>query len=139
MQDLPLLSPEEEVFVDAQRVARMATVYPDGTPHVVPICPALDLDRIVIASEAATIKVRNLRENPFASISFDEYAEQWNAMKHLIVFGEALLIESGPEFERDRGLLYEKFPQYPTDAAIEEGRSVLIEVRIERVSTMGFS
>ena len=51
--------------------------------------------------------------------------------------GAAYLIESGPEFGRDRELLYEKFPQYERVAPIEEGTTVIIEFRVERVSSSG--
>jgi hypothetical protein len=54
------LSPEARVFVDAARVARLATTTPEGRLHVVPICPALDGDRILISTEP-TQKVRNSR------------------------------------------------------------------------------
>ena len=49
----------------------------------------------------------------------------------MIVFGEAYLVESGPEFERDRNLLYEKFPQYERVAPIEAGTTAIIEFRID--------
>ena len=35
--------------------------------------------------------------------------------------GEAYVVDAGFEFERDRALLYEKFPQYESEAPIEEG------------------
>ena len=45
-----VLDGPQAAFVDAARVARLATSMPDGSPHVVPVCPVLDLDRILIAS-----------------------------------------------------------------------------------------
>jgi hypothetical protein len=38
---------------------------------------------------------------------------------------------------RDRGLLYEKFPQYERVAPIEEGSSVIIEFRVRQVQSTG--
>ncbi|MBI3648058.1 MAG: pyridoxamine 5'-phosphate oxidase family protein [Actinobacteria bacterium] len=138
MRGRRVLSDDEAAFVDAQRVARMATVSPDGTPHVAPICPVLDGDRIVVASGTASAKVRNLRRQPRLAIVFDEYLEDWGLLKHAVVFGEATLVEEGPRFERGRALLYEKYPQYPREDPIEEGKSVCIEVSIARVAAMGF-
>jgi nitroimidazol reductase NimA-like FMN-containing flavoprotein (pyridoxamine 5'-phosphate oxidase superfamily) len=133
------LSGPQAAFVDAARVARLATSMLDGTPHVVPVCPVLDLDRILIAS-AFDRKVANIRGTPAVCIAFDEYSEDWeHGLFQVIVFGEAYLVESGPEFERDANLLNEKFPLYPQSAyPIEEGTTVIIEIRPTRVSSSGF-
>ena len=138
MSERPLSGPEA-AFVDAARVARLATTMPDGSPHVVPVCPVLDLDRILIASSFDR-KVANIRETPAICVAFDEYSEDWeHGLFQVIVFGEAYLVESGPEFERDANLLNEKFPQYPVSTSpIEEGKTVIIEIRPTRVSSSGF-
>ena len=132
------LSGPQAAFVDAARVARLATTMLDGTPHVVPVCPVLDMDRILIAS-AYDRKVANIRETPAVCIAFDEYSDDWDhGLFQVIVYGEAYLVESGPEFERDANLLNEKFPQYPVSTyPIEEGTTVIIEIRAVRVSSSG--
>jgi nitroimidazol reductase NimA-like FMN-containing flavoprotein (pyridoxamine 5'-phosphate oxidase superfamily) len=125
------------VFIDAQRVARLASMYADGTPHVVTICPVLDADRVVIATDLSSQKASNIRGDPHVAVVFDEYSEDWGDLRQIVVFGRALLIESGPEFQRDRSLLYEKFEQYEGTAPIEEGTAVIIEIHIDRVSASG--
>jgi nitroimidazol reductase NimA-like FMN-containing flavoprotein (pyridoxamine 5'-phosphate oxidase superfamily) len=137
MSAAPLSGPEA-AFVDAARVARLATSMPDGSPHVVPVCPALDLDRILIAS-AYDRKVANIRGTPAVCIAFDEYSEDWDhGLFQVIVFGEAYLVESGPEFDRDANLINEKFPQYlDSTYPVVEGTTVIIEIRPTRVSSSG--
>jgi len=132
------LSGLEAAFVDASRVARLGTTMLDGTPHVIPVCPVLDLDRIVIAS-AFDRKVANIRDNPAVCIAFDEYSEDWDhGLRQVIVYGDAYLVESGPEFDRDAALLNEKFPQYPVSTyPIETGTTVIIEIRVVRVVSSG--
>jgi PPOX class probable F420-dependent enzyme len=127
----------EAAFVASARICALATSYPDGRPHVVPISTVLDLDRLVFATEADTQKVRNIDADPNVAISYDEYHEDWSELKQVIVHGEAYLVDSGFEFERDRALLYEKFPQYQAEAPIEEGSSVVVEVRVDRVVSWG--
>jgi nitroimidazol reductase NimA-like FMN-containing flavoprotein (pyridoxamine 5'-phosphate oxidase superfamily) len=127
----------EAAFVAGARTGALATTYPDGRPHVVPISPVLDLDRLVFATEADTQKVRNIEADPSVAISFDEYHEDWSQLRQVIVHGQGYLVEAGFEFERDRSLLYEKFPQYESEAPIEEGSSVIVEVRVERVVSWG--
>ena len=131
------LSVAQADFVARQRVAHLATVTAAGGPHVVPISPALAEDRIVFATDVDSQKLRNLRGDPNVALCFDEYTEVWSELKQVVVFGRALLVQSGPEFTRDRGLLYEKFGQYEKDFPIEEGGSLLVEVAIERVSSFG--
>jgi nitroimidazol reductase NimA-like FMN-containing flavoprotein (pyridoxamine 5'-phosphate oxidase superfamily) len=133
-----ILSGPEATFVDASRVARLGTTMLDGTPHVIPVCPVLDLDRIVIAS-AFDRKVANIRDNPAVCIAFDEYSEDWDhGLRQVIVFGDAYLVEGGPEFDRDAALLNEKFPQYPVSTdPIQVGTTVIIEIRVVRVSSSG--
>ena len=135
----PILTGGAAEFVSAARVAHLATISPEGEPHVVPVSPVLDLDRVLIASEAATAKVRNVRFDPRVSISVDEYSEDWDhGLRSVIVFGEAQVIEDGFEWERDRNLFYEKYPQYADAAPIEEGSTVVLDVRIDRVVAYGF-
>jgi len=133
----PLLSPAQAAFVSARPVAYLATVQPSGMPHVVPISTVLDGDRIVFATEIDTQKVRNMRFNDWVAICFDRYADDWSALQQVIVHGPVLFIESGPEFERDRALLYGKFDQYEAEAPIDEGSSMIVEVPYDRVSAWG--
>jgi len=128
----------QAAFVDHAKVARLGTTMLDGTPHVVPVCPVLDLDRIVIAS-AFDRKIANIRDNPAVCIAFDEYSDDWDhGLFQVIVYGDAYLVESGPEFDRDAALLNEKFPQYAVSTyPIEVGSTVIIEIRIVRVSSFG--
>lgn len=137
MSDALPLTPAETEFVERQRVAHLATVYPDGRPHVVPISPVLDLDRVIFASEPNQ-KVANIRGNPAVAIAFDHYSEVWSALHGIVLHGTAYVLGEGFEFRRDRSLLYEKFTQYESDAPIEEGGSVIVEVRIDRVVSWGF-
>ena len=138
MIDRTVLTAAEAAFVASRRVAHLATVLPDGTPHVVPICTVLDMDRLVFASERDTQKIRNIGDDPRVAIAFDEYAEAWRELRQVIVFGRAYFVEGGPEFVRDRQLLYDAFEQYPTEAPIEEDSSVVVEVRLDRATSLGF-
>lgn len=133
----PLLSGGGAGFFAAARVVYLGTVGPGQEPHVVPISPVLDLDRVIFASEYATVHVRNIRENARVSLTVDEYHEDWDQLRAVMVFGVAQIVESGFEWERMRNLLYEKYPQYPEQSPIEEGSTVMLDVRIDRIVTWG--
>lgn len=123
-----------EAFVRWARVARLATVGPDGEPHAVPICPVLHEGKVLFGTDLDTAKVRNLRHDPRCCLAFDEYTEVWPELKQVVVFGRAEIVDAGPRYEEGRRLLYEKYLQYEQDATLEAGSSAIVEVTIERVS-----
>ncbi|MFB3738960.1 MAG: pyridoxamine 5'-phosphate oxidase family protein [Candidatus Velamenicoccus archaeovorus] len=131
------LSDAERAVVRWARVARLATVGPDG-PHVVPVSPVLDGDIVVFATEIATAKVRNLEADPRVALVFDDYVEDWTALRQVMVTGRAELLRPGPEWERGRALLYERYRQYESEAPIGEDDTLIVRVPIERVASSGF-
>jgi PPOX class probable F420-dependent enzyme len=125
-------------LVARERISRVATVGADGRPHVVPICHIADGDRLYFATGRDSLKLRHLRANPNVALSVDIYAEDWSLLRGVMVQGTAALIERGPRFRKIRDLLYRKYPQYPTDSAIGERDSVIVELIPRRVSSWGF-
>ena len=131
------LTAAEMTFMSEARVGHLGTQRMGKWPHVVPVCHVLDLDRIVIAS-AYDEKIVDIRENASVTYCVDRYSEDWDdGLAQVIVSGEAYLIEGGPEFERDRALLYEKFPQYERVSPIEEDTTVIIEFKVQQVPSNG--
>jgi Pyridoxamine 5'-phosphate oxidase len=72
--------------VEQARVARLATITPDGRPHVVPCCFVLSGSVLYSAvdskpkSSDALQRVRNLRALPLAALLVDHYAEDWSVL-----------------------------------------------------------
>lgn len=125
-------------FLGAARVVRVATADARGVPHVVPVCPVLDQERIYFGSGGDARKVRNLRANPRVAVIADDYTEAWDALRGVMVVGRARLLSRGPAFRRARRLLYRKYPQYEREAALEEGDAVVVEVTPTAVFAWGF-
>jgi nitroimidazol reductase NimA-like FMN-containing flavoprotein (pyridoxamine 5'-phosphate oxidase superfamily) len=131
------LSKAEAWFVRFERVARVATVGQDGRPFVVPVCPALDGDELVIATEEGT-KIRNLRGNPRCAIVFDAYQEDWEGLRQVQIRGTAELVTEGPSWDRGKAILDEKYPQYEPIAEIVSGRTIIVRIPLEDVVSSGF-
>jgi hypothetical protein len=80
------LSPELAGRAGAARVGRLATVGPDGAPHLVPICFVLDGDVLYTAVDQKPKRsrdlqrLRNLRERPAATVLVDHYQEDWTGL-----------------------------------------------------------
>jgi nitroimidazol reductase NimA-like FMN-containing flavoprotein (pyridoxamine 5'-phosphate oxidase superfamily) len=131
------LTEDEARFVGAERVARLAVVDPEGAPRVAPICPVLDGDAILVASDPGA-KLDSLRREPRCALVFDTYVEDWNLLHQVRIRGTARLIEDGPEWDRGKRLLDEKYLQYEPQAPMRPDKTVIIAVRIEHVTSEGF-
>lgn len=57
---------------EGTRTAKLATVRPDGRPHVAPVWFVLDAEDLVFTTMAETVKGRNLRASGRAALSVDE-------------------------------------------------------------------
>jgi len=125
-------------FVARARVVRVATADAQGLPHVVPVCAVVDGERLWFGSGDDARKVRNLRATPRVTLVADDYSEAWDGLRGVMVAGTATIHARGPRFRRARKLLYAKYPQYPTDAALDEGDSVIVEVTPTHVFAWGF-
>ena len=125
-----------EKLIARERVCRVATTGRSGVPHVVPVVHVVVDGKICFVSESTARKVENLRANPHAAVTVDVYAEDWSVLKGVMVQGTAELIDRGPRFRKLRKRLYEKYPQYPEDAAIEEG-NVMVEITPRHVFAWG--
>ena len=99
-------------------VARLATVTPEGRPHVVPIVFALDGEVIYTAvdgkpkSTARLQRLANIEANPRVSILVDHYADDWSQLWWVRADGVATVAAEGPKCARGLTLLRAKYPQY---------------------------
>ena len=131
------LSKKAADFVARERVSRVATASADGMPHLVPVCHVLAGGKLYIGSGDTGAKVRNLKANPKITVTVDLYSDHWGSLKGVMIQGRAKLIERGPGFQRARRKLYEKYPQYPKEAALSPSDSVMIEVTPTHVYAWG--
>ena len=57
---------------EGTRTGMLATTRPDGRPHVAPVWFVLDGDDLVFTTGAGTVKGRNLRRDPRATLMVDD-------------------------------------------------------------------
>jgi PPOX class probable F420-dependent enzyme len=107
-------------FLREARVGRLATADAAGRLLVVPVCFAFDGEALYSAVDDKPKRTRELRrlknvtENPQASLVVDEWHEDWSRLRWVIVEGRADVLRSGGEFDRALEALQEKYPQYRT-------------------------
>jgi PPOX class probable F420-dependent enzyme len=103
------------------RVARLATIDPDGRAHLVPIVFALDGDTLYSAVDrkpkrSQTLRrIENARVRPDVTILIDHYEEDWTRLWWIRLRGRARVLDDGEERVRALALLREKYPQYRDD------------------------
>jgi len=99
-------------------VARLATVAPDGRPHLVPVVFAVDGEVIYTAVDAKPKTTQRLRRlanidgNPRVSLLVDHYAEDWTQLWWVRVDGVATIHHDGNAMRIGRDLLRAKYDQY---------------------------
>jgi PPOX class probable F420-dependent enzyme len=102
----------------AAKVARLATVTPDGPPHLVPIVFAVAEATVYTAVDGKPKvsqrlrRVANIEANPRVSILVDHYEDDWSQLWWVRADGIATIHHDGPLCERGYELLRAKYPQY---------------------------
>jgi PPOX class probable F420-dependent enzyme len=112
------------------RVARLATVSGDGSPHVVPIVFARVADRLITAVDdkpketTALRRLDNIAVNPFVSVLVDEYVEDWTQLWWARGDGWARVLPWDKVAELDQlTARYEQYRQQPPSDSV-----IVIEV-----------
>jgi PPOX class probable F420-dependent enzyme len=101
------------------RVARFATVTPDGRPSVVPVCFAAIGGVIYHAVDhkpkatRALARLDHVRAEPRAALLADHYDDaDWSALWWVRADGHARVLDDGPQTAHALDLLTERYPQY---------------------------
>ena len=133
----PLLRPALQPLLLGARVARLATIGPDGLPHVIPFCFAISGGRIVSVVDGKPKRttdlkrLRNIRANPRVEVLVDHYEENWRRIWWIRARGIAEILEEGPEREEAIDRLVEKYAQY----RFERPAGAVVSILPERWTT----
>jgi PPOX class probable F420-dependent enzyme len=126
---------EPQARFEAARVARLATVTPEGAPHLVPVVFALDGDVIWTAVDGkpkatrALQRLANIASNPRVSLLADHYSDDWSQLWWVRADGTARILSVGTQ-EAEQGIaaLMTKYGQYQEDPP----PGPVIEVAVDR-------
>ena len=129
-------------FMNSQPVARLATADRDGLPHVVPVCFVVDADTLYIqidqkpkkSAKQPLKRVRNLQENPNATVIVDRYDDNWSKLAWLMLRGTAEILTDNEEYHSAQRQLRSRYPQYES---MDLSGLPMIAIRIARVTQWG--
>jgi PPOX class probable F420-dependent enzyme len=109
------------LFVTA-RVARLATVDAGGSPHLVPVCFALDAETIYTAVDrkpkrtTRLQRLENVAANPRVAVLADRYDDDWSKLWWVRADGTAHVLAPGePGHAHAVALLAGRYGQYESD------------------------
>lgn len=106
-----------EMFAAAP-AATLATVNPDGAPHLVPVVFAVHHETVYTAVDAkrkSTQRLRrlaNIEADPRVCLLVDHYADDWGQLWWVRADGMAAVHQSGDEMAAGYAHLRQKYPQY---------------------------
>ncbi|BBZ63726.1 TIGR03668 family PPOX class F420-dependent oxidoreductase [Mycolicibacterium monacense] len=121
-----------EMFAAAP-AATLATVNPDGAPHLVPVVFAVHRETVYTAVDAkrkSTQRLRrlaNIEADPRVCLIVDHYSDDWGQLWWVRADGVAAVHHSGDEMAAGYAMLRQKYPQYERLAL--DGPVVTVEVR----------
>lgn len=99
-------------------MARLATVRPQGGPHIVPVSFAVVADTVYTAVDHKPKRARNLQRlaniatHPEVCLLIDHYEEQWTGLWWCRADGTARVLEPGAELRAAERALAGKYEQY---------------------------
>lgn len=64
-----MFTDEQRSLLEGKNFAHLATLMPDGSPHVSPVWVGLDGDDVIVNTAEGRIKTRNVRRDPRVALS----------------------------------------------------------------------
>jgi PPOX class probable F420-dependent enzyme len=135
---MPLTQSEIDEFLRAPNIAVVATVDPDGQPHVVPTWYLHEDGEVVFHTGLRSRKYRNLRQNPRVTLCIDVKTAPYRAV---VLYGQAEMeVRTDEERTRRMAVAYlgEGIGNRYADSLHGE-RLVVVRVRPKRVISWDYA
>jgi PPOX class probable F420-dependent enzyme len=137
-----LITDRERRFLESRSVGYLATASKDAVPHVVPICFAISETTLYTTVDqkpkrnpgAVLRRIRNIAENPVASVTIDRYDDDWTRLGWVMLRGRAEILGDGPEHGHAQSVLRARYFQLK---AMKIESLPVIAVRLEKVTSWG--
>lgn len=115
------MSPDEvAALLDEARTLQVATINPDGTPHLVAMWFAVEDGNATFWTYAKSQKVTNLRRDPRLTVLV-ETGDSYDQLRGVSIVGRAALLEDRADVLALGERIYERYWGPITDDAIREG------------------
>lgn len=140
---MPSWTADTRRFLEAHRLGHLATVAPDGSAHVMPVCYAVDDAAIYFVADAkpkrrparALQRLVNVRANGRAALVVDDYDEDWTRLAWVLVRGRASVVEDATAHAAALARLRARYPQYRAMPLDDPAEHPIVRIVPERVRT----
>ncbi len=130
-------SDEVEKFLREPRIADLATVRPDGSPHVAPVWFHYDGENVKIIADPEAVKLRNIDHDPRVALSI---ATPDAPYRYVIVRGTAERSDEDPwELVRVMALNYKGEVEGPDYAARIKSKLTLCTIIVTPSRIIGWT
>jgi len=116
------LDPQVERRLQTEQNLWLATVRPNGTPHLVPIWFVWVAEKIYLCTGADSVKVHNLTQNPQVAIALED------GTKPIVIEGRAQ-----PIGQADADIVAEFQRKYDWDITTDDTYTQVIEIKPKRI------
>lgn len=133
------LEGEWAVYVALEKIGRLSTVDPDGTPQTTPVFYALMDGEVYVGTQRGRKKFRNMERNPKVCFTIDTPTSPY---KGIMIQGTAEIIDDDAVHDRFREALMYRYYGHPDSPGWQYiqslGASVLIKINAEQWSHWDF-
>jgi len=123
---------EHRAILQGRRNAYLATLMPDGSPHVTPVWIDVDGEDVVVNTSEGTVKLANVRRDPRVAVNIESEDDRYRVLS---LRGSVIAIESSDAVDEHIDALSMRHDGVPWTPEDEEAR-VRIRIRPERVSLL---
>ncbi len=106
---------ERDAFVASQRTLQVATIGPDGFPHLTPMWFVVEDGRIVFRSFTKSQKIVNLQRDPRLTVLVED-GEDYAELRGVMIKGTARLVDDRNEVLRLYGRVSVRYTMPDVDA-----------------------
>ena len=107
-------------FLDAHRVAHLATADAAGAPHVVPLCYARVGEVLYFVADDKPKRrgprhlqrLANIAANPRIALVVDDYDDDWRQLAYLLIQADAAVVEDAAEYTLALAALQARYAPY---------------------------
>ena len=132
---------DKAAFLDAGRIAYLATADRRGEPHVVPVCFVRLGEQIYITIDqkpkrlTELKRLRNIAENSSVALTVEHYDDaDWSKLGWLMIRGKAVILRNGSDHDVAQAALRAKYHQLLN---MELESLPVIAIQVAKVASWG--
>jgi PPOX class probable F420-dependent enzyme len=131
---ITLTDEEMQAFFDEERVVTLATIGPNGRPHLMPLWYIIDRGRLAGWTFAKSQKVRNLERVPEATLQIEAGRDRYQELRGVMLECDVEILRDQADVEAIGLALARRYAGLPPGAAIsDEARSGVLRQAPKRV------